>query len=78
MADYAHTILLFEVEIPDLKERSEGLLNQRHYWYIEQENNPELFKLKVCMDDKDFRRAVEDFFIAEHQVYQSASILEKK
>ncbi|MCD6391324.1 MAG: hypothetical protein J7L92_04965 [Dehalococcoidia bacterium] len=51
MADYAHTILLFEVEIPDLKERSEGLLNQRHYWYIEQENNPELFKLKVCVDN---------------------------
>jgi len=46
-------------------------LNQQHNWYIDQENNLGLLKLKVCVDD-------EDFFTAEHQVYQSASILEKK
>lgn len=74
----AHAILLFEVEIPGLKERSEELLRQRHYWYIDQEINLELFKLNVCVDDEDFRQAVEDFFTAEHQVYQSASIFEKK
>ena len=54
----------FEVKLPGLKERSDELLAERHYWYIDQENNLGLFKLKVCVDDAVFRHDVEDFFAA--------------
>lgn len=52
----------FEVELPGLKERTEELLAERHYWYIDQENNLGLFKLNVCVDDEVFREDVDDFF----------------
>lgn len=54
----------FEVKLPGLKERSDELLAERHYWYIDQGNNLGLFKLKVCVDDAVFRHDVEDFFAA--------------
>src|SRR5690606_20357377 len=40
------------------------ILEDRHGWYIDKENDLALFYLKVCIDDEKFREDVEEFFHA--------------
>jgi len=54
----------FEVQLPGLKERSDELLEQRHDWYVDRENDLGVFSLVVCVDDEVLRRDVGDFFAA--------------
>ena len=57
----------FEAELPGLKQRSEELLAHRQYWYMDQENNLGLFRLRVCINDDVFKQDVEDFFCCSEE-----------
>ena len=54
----------FAVELPGLKKRSHELLEQRHDWYVNRENDLGIFSLVVCVDDEVLRRDVGEFFAA--------------
>ena len=46
------------------EEELEEIIADRHGWYIDQDNNLALFYVKVCFNDEEFKKEVEDFFAA--------------